>query len=227
MSGEARDGETHASAYTRPPERRRERPRTRTAESAAYIAAAVVFAVLAFRFRPAPAPPVEDASAAAAAPAALAAPREIAPPAPVRAEAPVPRYVGYGLQSGTRPKEPEEISAPGATTWTSGGVYDPVQDGYPVAGGFIDVVVDGRAATLPLKPALSPGARKLFVELPRDGLPHSIEFRPVYDLGADGLVRVSEKTITDGKGHGYMIVTTPVETVVIRAGDAGRRVRVK
>jgi hypothetical protein len=121
------------------------------------------------------------------------------------------------------PTEPEQLS--GFKYY--GGFFDPVVDGFPVAGDFIDVVVDGVPSRVPLKPAVRPGARKLFILMKPDDKPHTIEMRPVYDLGADGLIQVTETILDDGKGNRVYISRSPVDTVVLRHGDAPRRLKLK
>ncbi|UPT75121.1 MAG: hypothetical protein M0D55_05255 [Elusimicrobiota bacterium] len=121
------------------------------------------------------------------------------------------------------PVEPEQLSG----MKYFGGFFDPVADGYRVAGDFIDVVVDGKPARMPLKPASRPGVRKLFITMPPDSLPHTIEMRPVYDLGPDGLVQVIDTILDDGRGGRVHISRSPVDSVVLRHGDPPRRLKLK
>lgn len=207
-------------AYTRLPGRRETARKPSAANQSALLALVSVFAVLsilAYRHSSAPSPAPEESAPAPAAsvPAALAPLPALPPPARM------PLYLGTSVAA--RPHPEPDLS--GMKYYAA--YYDPAVDGYPVAGDFIDVVVDGKPSRMPLKSAVRPGERKLIIVMPPDSLPHKIEMRPVYDLGPDGLVQVTDTILDDGRGNKVYISRSPVDSIIQRRGDTPRRLKLK
>ena len=105
--------------------------------------------------------------------------------------------------------------------------FEPIQDGYPVAGNSVDVVVDGVSRRVKLVPAAEPGMRKAVVLVPADGRVHRVTYAIVYDLGLEGLVPVTESIVIDARGDRHYLVITPVDRAEFEEGAGRRPIKLK
>ena len=105
-------------------------------------------------------------------------------------------------------------------------VFGTPQDRYGVAGESIEVTVDGRPLRVDYEPSeIYPGAKKAVLRVRGMFAPHTVIFRPLYDLGVDGRVPVKIVSASDGLGGHSSWYESPVER--LEASAQAGRLRVK
>ncbi len=162
---------------------------------------------------PAPAPP----AAAARAPRAEGEGAE--------GERAGPFYLNEGYLEKNLPLDPEEKRDDVDVVID---YFSTERDGYPVAGGYVDALIDGRPVRLALQTSVKPGMTKAVALLPLDDQPHRVDFFPIYDLGPGGLAPVRETMEKDAEGNTKVYtVQTLVDRAVFHLGERRRKIKLK